>query len=253
MARVNKLAKSKYLKARSKKLFFLVHGYTGSPTDFNNLPKYLNEKFNANVYVPRVKGHGTCIDDLDCFEYKDFLNQIERELKKELKKGMKIVIGGISLGGLIALNLTCKYPVKAFFAISIPYLYKFPFNVFNTLNKLAWKKHWKKPYPDYELKLRLGSFNYDSMHVKIFKMIKQAKKELKKIQEKEIPCFIIYAKKDAFVNEKSAKILKCKLKDCCEVLILGPKKKCTHNLFYSPMHNIINKKIGRFIIKNNIF
>jgi len=252
MPRVHKLAKSKYLKARTKKLFFLIHGYTGSPTDFNNLPRYLSEKFNANVYIPRIKGHGTNIQDLDFLEYSDILKQIERELKKQVKKGMKIVIGGISLGGLIALHLACKYPVKAFFAVSIPYLYKFPFNVFNTINKVSWKKYWKKPFPDFEKKLRLGSFSYDSVHIKVFKMIKQAKKELKKIKEKHVPCFIIYAKKDAFVDEKSAKILKCKLKDSCEVLVLGPKKKCTHNLFYSPLNNMINRKIASFITKNKI-
>jgi len=34
------------LKNDSKALFFLIHGYTGSPTDFNGLPEYLSLNYS---------------------------------------------------------------------------------------------------------------------------------------------------------------------------------------------------------------
>ncbi len=74
------------LKSNSDKEFFLIHGYTGSPTDFNNLPRLLHKKFNANVKVILLKGHGTKIEDLDNITYNDFFNQIREELEKDIKK-----------------------------------------------------------------------------------------------------------------------------------------------------------------------
>jgi len=49
------------LKANSKIEFFLIHGYTGGLDDFNDFPRYLNEKYNANVKIALLKGHGTCV------------------------------------------------------------------------------------------------------------------------------------------------------------------------------------------------
>lgn len=57
-SKINKKAETINIKADSKKEFFLLHGYTGSPTDFNNLGLYLNKRFNANVRIIRLKGHG---------------------------------------------------------------------------------------------------------------------------------------------------------------------------------------------------
>ena len=57
------------LKADSELLFFLIHGYTGSPDDFNELPEYLHKNIKANVKVILLKGHGTRIEDLDNLEY----------------------------------------------------------------------------------------------------------------------------------------------------------------------------------------
>ena len=73
--KINPKAKSIKLKANSKKLFFLIHGYTGSPTDFHNLPYLLNQKLKANVIVPLLPGHGTTIEDLDTLDFEDFLER----------------------------------------------------------------------------------------------------------------------------------------------------------------------------------
>ena len=56
--------------------FLLIHGYTGSPTDFNNLPNILYKHFGAHVSVPLLRGHGTHIDDLDDLEYQHFFERL---------------------------------------------------------------------------------------------------------------------------------------------------------------------------------
>ena len=42
---------------------FLIHGYTGTPYDFNNLPHYLHEQHGVRVRVMLLPGHGTSVYD----------------------------------------------------------------------------------------------------------------------------------------------------------------------------------------------
>lgn len=151
-SKIDKNAKTIEIKGNSKKEFFLIHGYTGSPTDFNQLGKYLNKRFNANVKIIRLMGHGTKVEDLDKLEYQDFLEQVESELKKDLDKGREIVIGGLSFGAQLALNLAAKYYIKGIFTVSIPHKLKFPFNI-PFLGLLGiFKKKWRKRLHATEIK-----------------------------------------------------------------------------------------------------
>lgn len=67
---------------QKKNLFFLIHGYTGSPTDFADLPERLSTNLKAGVYCPLLPGHGTKIEDLDRFSAKDYVDFIEKKLKE---------------------------------------------------------------------------------------------------------------------------------------------------------------------------
>ncbi|OEG62729.1 MAG: hypothetical protein BHK79_06400 [Halanaerobium sp. MDAL1] len=96
------------LKNDSKALFFLIHGYTGSPTDFNGLPEYLSNTLAVNVKVMLLKGHGRTVQALDNIGLKDFINQIEAELKSDLKKYDEIILGGF----LLELKWHCILPAN---------------------------------------------------------------------------------------------------------------------------------------------
>ena len=117
------------LRSPSKKLFFLIHGYTGSPTDFNELPDYLYKMGGVNVKVMLLTGHGTNIKDLDALGFNDFLSQVEEELKKDLDKYDEVILGGASFGAQLAMHFAAKYPVQGVFNVCLPYKLKFPFNI----------------------------------------------------------------------------------------------------------------------------
>src|SRR3989344_743010 len=110
--KIHSLAKPITLTANSDREFILIHGYTGSPSTFRNLALHLHKRFNATVKVPLLKGHGTKIEDLENLHYEDFYKQIEEIVKADLKKGKKIVIGGLSFGAQLALHLSSNYPVN---------------------------------------------------------------------------------------------------------------------------------------------
>lgn len=251
---VNKNARTINIKANSDKEFFLIHGYTGSPTDFNKLGEYLNKRFNANVKIMRLKGHGEKIENIDNLNYNDFLIQVEKELKKEIKKGRKIIIGGLSMGSFIALQLATKYSIKGIFCVSIPYKYKFPVGIVSFIEPVILKKHWKKSLSEYKSNLRKDAFSYD-VNLRGLRVIEQAKKQIKGILTKiEAPCLIIHVGSDKIFHKKSAFILQGKIiSKIKKVSILNKKNNSSHNPFYSQERGHLYRTIGNFVEKNKLF
>ncbi|MDP2925556.1 MAG: hypothetical protein Q8N99_04240 [Nanoarchaeota archaeon] len=251
---IDKRAREVNIKAKSNKEFFLLHGYTGSPTDFNELGKYLNKRFNATVRIIRLKGHGEKIENIDRLEYKDFINQAEEELKKDLKKGRKIIIGGLSVGSLIALHLSAKYDVKGILNISMPYKNKFPVGLITFFEPVILKKHWKKPIPKYEKELRRNAFFYD-INLKGLKIIKHAKKELKKVLKKiKAPCLIVHVSHDYIFHINGARFIIEKISSNIKDLkILKTEKKASHNPFFTPQNKELYNILGDFVEENKLF
>ncbi len=249
-------AKEITIKANSGKEFFLLHCYTGSTTDFNTLPEYLHKRFNTDIRVIRLKGHGESIKSLNKLTYKDFYEQSEEELKKELKKGKKIVLIGLSLGAQLALDLASKYPVEGVILVSMPYHFIFPFNIKGVIplvgNIKLFKKYWKKSLSKEEEKLRKKAFYYSHMYIDGLKIVLEAKKRLEKDMENvKVPVLSIYSKKDIMGHFRGDEVLKSKLKSKIKetITINSP----THNIFYSPDKKNINKQIGDFIDNAEIF
>ncbi len=242
------------LEASSDKEFFMIHGYTGSPTDFGSLPKYLHKEFGANVRVMLLKGHGTKIKDLDDINYRDLVEQIETALVEDLKRGRKIILIGICFGAQIALYLSTKYHVEGVIAISPPYRWKFPFNIFGISLLGLFKKYWKKPTKNYERekRKRLGDKHYDCMHCKGLKISKKAGKEIgKRIRKIDCPCLVIFSIRDNLGHYKSADTIIEKISSKIKRKILLDEK--IHNLFYSPSDKRLKKEIEAFILKENLF
>jgi len=249
---VDKKAETINLKAKSKKEFLLLHGYTGSPTDFNSLPQYLHEKFNANVKVLRFVGHGTKVQDLDKLENKDFLKQVEREVKKDLKKGREIMVVGYSYGAQLALYLAEKYPLKGIVIISIAYKFKFPFNLSLIEYLSLIIKYYRKLLPWSERKLRENSFYYKYMPSKVLRMIRELNEKIEKIL-KNVTCPVldVYAKRERYANCKYSKEIQKKVSSKifeCEIL-----PDLNHNLFYSRSREMLYLIIERFVRKHNLF
>lgn len=241
------------IKVDSDKEFFLIHGYTGSTTDFNKLPEYLSKKFNANVKVLMLKGHGTKIEDLDNVTYKDFKNQLYEELGKDIQKGRKIILGGVSMGALFALLLASEYRVKAVFNVCPPYILKFPFNIKSISYLGKHKKYWKKMRNKDERLKRIGSFSYDYMHANGLKILYDINIELKKRLKKiKCPVLTIHSITDPIGHHKSVKEIHSNIKSFIKKKRIF-RTNIQHNVFYSMNNDTSYKEIIDFIEGNNLF
>ncbi len=248
-------AKTIELKSPNRKMFFFIHGYTGSPTDFNKLGYYLHRRFNANVKIMRMVGHGTKISDLDRLDYMDFLDDIEKELKKDIAKGMKIVIGGLCSGSLMAFDLAARYPVRGVLSASAAYRYRFPVNLLRYIVPLFPIKHVKKPVTNYEKRSRLGSYNYPIVHLRGLKVVSQAKIRLKKLFPKvTAPSVFVHCDWDKICHNKSNSIIESRINSKkTKNVVISSKHEGEHNLFYSPYHEKVYEIFGDFVEKNRLF
>ncbi len=87
----------------------IVHGITSTTSSMIFLAKQFVDA-GYNVELPCLTGHGTKWQDMNLTEYSDWVDDLEKTLKKLQEKCSKIFLCGLSLGGGLALYLTGKHP-----------------------------------------------------------------------------------------------------------------------------------------------
>ncbi len=249
----NKRVNSINLCANSNKELFLIHGYSGSPTDFGDLPYLLNKEFDASVICPLLPGHGTKVEDLYKYNLENYVEFIENHLKREIEKGKKIVLIGISFGAQLALYLSSKYNISSLIICSITHKMRFPLNL-HPIKILGWfKKKWKKHYEGNELELRKGTFYYEEMPSMGLGLCQK----LRKLTEKEMnkiccPILSIHSRKEKVGSYKSTEEIFDKVSSKIK------KKRIfnaiNHNLFYSEdRKKVINEIINFIKVNKSLF
>ena len=95
--------------AESEVGVLVIHGLTSTTSSM----KFLAEQFadaGYNVELPGLAGHGTKWQDMNSVKYADWVDDVEKALKKLQERCSKIFLCGLSLGGELALYLTGKHP-----------------------------------------------------------------------------------------------------------------------------------------------
>ena len=82
----------------------LVHGFTGSPASMRPWAEHLNKAGYA-VAVPLLPGHATSWQELNKLTFADWYGEAERAFEKLRANCDQVVVGGLSMGGSLALRL----------------------------------------------------------------------------------------------------------------------------------------------------
>ena len=85
----------------------LSHGFTGSPASMTPWGRYLADQGFA-VAVPRLPGHGTVWQELNRTGWDDWYGELERAFEKLRANVDRVVVGGLSMGGGLALDLAAN-------------------------------------------------------------------------------------------------------------------------------------------------
>ncbi len=98
----------------------LVHGYTASPQEVRGLGEHLSSWGYAALGV-RLFAHASNIHDMLRARWTDWYSSVEDGY--HLLRGMcdRVIVMGLSLGGVLSLLLASSYPVAGVVAMSTPY------------------------------------------------------------------------------------------------------------------------------------
>jgi carboxylesterase len=82
----------------------LLQGFTGSPASMVPWGRHLAEQ-GLGVAVPRLPGHGTTWQELNRTGWADWYGEAERAFEKLRANCDQVVVGGLSMGGALSLQL----------------------------------------------------------------------------------------------------------------------------------------------------
>lgn len=105
---------------RRKMGVVLVHSYLAEPEEVKSLAGYLRRQ-GVWVYAPRLPGHGTSAEDLAERKYREWVEAVETGYILMSMICDRVVVGGVAVGGSLALDLAARVgSVAGVFAICPP-------------------------------------------------------------------------------------------------------------------------------------
>lgn len=146
-----------------KREFIFIHGYTGGPTDFADLPQILEREFSAHIHLPLLPGHGTSVENLIERSLDELIGEVDRHIKKSIEEGTEVVVIGLSIGAQAALYFASRYPIAGVIAVGTTHWLKFPFNLPGIALIARTKPSWKKFFTSEELLYRGKAIFYERM------------------------------------------------------------------------------------------
>ncbi len=92
---------------------FLSHGYTATAGEVRLLAESLHQK-GYTIAAPLLPGHGTHPNDLNRVRWQDWVRAGQKTLDRLFQTCAQVIVGGESMGGVLALYLAASHPqVKA--------------------------------------------------------------------------------------------------------------------------------------------
>lgn len=86
----------------------LCHGFTGCPQSLRPLAERLAGQ-GLTVSLPLLPGHGTRWQDMRHTGWQDWYAAVDRELRLLSQRCERVFVGGLSMGGTLALRLAAKH------------------------------------------------------------------------------------------------------------------------------------------------
>lgn len=227
------------------------HGYMSTPQEIRTLAEYLFEK-GINVYVPRLRGHGTDPEALKSVREKDWELDFERAFTAMREVCDRVFIGGFSLGGLLALEHAAKYEVDGVIALNsalklhhlrvpyvVPTLYYFN-EMIAYLHAKGIKEWIDNSYTEQP------NVNYTKHPLSsVLQMEKIMRKVSHLLQNITAPILIIQGDNDPIVKRESARLIYDGIGSEDKKLLLLPRSK--HVILADERYDEVFEAIYRFI------
>jgi carboxylesterase len=193
---------------RKKYGVLLLHGFTSHVSCIDGIAPALQAQ-GIPVSIPILRGHGTKYQDMAGAKAADWFEDARKALFELLEKVDKVIVVGLSMGGLVTLDLGIHYPEKIDSVVTLAAALKFqdplaflsPF-----LSRLI--KFWPSPnaYQDKESSKR--NQNYPKFATRSFASLYAYALEMeRKLSQLHRPICVIHSKKDTVIKPAAAQMI----------------------------------------------
>ena len=226
------------------------HGYMASPAEAERLAHYLFER-GINVYLPRLRGHGTDPQALKEVLATDWEQDFARACTAMRQVCDKVFVGGFSTGGLLALIHAGRYEVDGVIVINsalrlhnLKVAYVVPtLNAFNEMIAHLHAKGIKEwiENPSENLEINYAKHPLSSV-AEMEKVMSLANRSLSSIKD---PILILQGDNDPVVNPESARTIYEQVGSAVKKLELIPREQ--HIIVNSEGDEEVFESIYRFV------
>jgi len=213
-----------FLKGNNNVGILLLHGWSSPPDEFEPLAKYLNS-FGYAVSAPLLRGHGTKPEDLLGVTWGDWLEDSQKSLDELKKQNQKIFVGGISMGGNLAMLLAEDESVAGIITMGASVRFHLQSLVKISLFFMGLTKTYRRKYYPPWVRKKMGNRNVylyypiDSAK-EVIRLAEYTRKNLAKIEK---PILIMQSTSDHLVSRKSPRIIYRGVKSQIKEIFLAEK------------------------------
>lgn len=183
-----------------RELCIIIHGFAGNLQEVEPLAHALTE-MDYEVITPLLPGHSKDKRRMEKVTALDWLEMIEKMIRRAIEEGKHIHLIGFSMGAMIASIMADRYKITTLVLLS-PAVYVLTPHVL----RMRWKElfhsaTWNRPLSDHSVnRLFIRSIPIHNVF-QFQKIVRQAKRIFRRIS---VPICIIHGQKDETVDPKSS-------------------------------------------------
>ncbi|MGI6452503.1 MAG: alpha/beta hydrolase [Syntrophomonadaceae bacterium] len=203
------------IRGHSNTALLFIHGFTATPSEVLPTAQLIHQMNGCTVRGMLLPGHGTSPRELNQTTWQNWADAAAEECKNLQKEYPRVFIGGLSLGGLLAIYCGLSNPeLKGIITINAPIFIRF----FPVLAALAPLLKYLCPYVpkinwQHQLRMQeMGRFAYPCNPVAAFLQMQELRHTVvDKLGEVKLPILVVQSLKDETIMKKSGDYLAGKI------------------------------------------
>ncbi|PID01248.1 carboxylesterase [Sporosarcina sp. P2] len=221
----------------------IIHGFTGGPFEIAPFKRFLENHTNWKIVVPVLPGHEMDLG-VQKGSAKSWMMVGELALRKLQKEVDDVIVVGFSMGGLIAMYLALRYPIKKLILLSAAAKYISPRILLDDA-RIMMRSFRRKNYPTdsfyhlYNYKLTNTPVRVAIEFLRVLRLVRRYYHQVK------TPVFIVQGEQDGIVPAFTAELLYEQLGSKEKHLIYSKNGK--HHICYSEDRHVWFPKVLKFM------
>ncbi|MBI5499146.1 MAG: alpha/beta fold hydrolase [Deltaproteobacteria bacterium] len=186
----------------------LLHGFTSSVRTVDGMVPLLQQS-RLPFRMPVLRGHGTTYTDMEGVTAQDWYDDAEKALLDLAREVDKVVVVGLSMGGLLALNLGIRQPDKIAGIVTWAAALRFRDPLAPLSGQMAKViKSWPAPEAFNDRSLKAFSENYPKFMTSAFvSLFRYAQETERRLPELRLPVCVLHSKGDQVIDPLAANLI----------------------------------------------